>query len=62
MCPVNTSTKSNYAQQSQTRTKVRFLRFWQNLVKRLEGRFLGHVVDSTGEINVADVSQLPYAL
>jgi hypothetical protein len=42
--------------------KARFPPFWRNLVKPLRERFLGYVVDSLGEINVANVALLPYAV
>jgi len=34
----------------------------QNLVKPLRRRFLDYVVDSLAEINVANMSSLPYAV
>jgi hypothetical protein len=38
-----------------------FPRFHQNLIKPLRQRFLDYVIDSAGEINVANVALLPFA-
>jgi hypothetical protein len=38
-----------------------FSRFEKNLVKPLEGRFLGQLADSIAEIKLANVAVLPYA-
>jgi hypothetical protein len=40
---------------------MRFFPFWENLVKPLEARFFNQVVDSVGEIKLANVAVLPFA-
>lgn len=41
--------------------KIWVFPFWENLVKPLEGWFLGQLADSMGEIKLANVTVYPYA-